>query len=150
MGIRLMIVVPPLIRERICKILETEKYIQIVAEASTQEEIIPLAEQNKHDILFLDTIISDLDILKLLRSIEEKSPKTKIVVLIHAHDGVTANVISLYVQWCLTAASGTTDLIHTIRAASKDKRRTEKKITNGGLPRSLRSGKSKVGKLGFL
>jgi DNA-binding NarL/FixJ family response regulator len=123
-----MIAFPQLIREGICKILETEKYLNIVAEASTHQEIIPLVEQNKPDVLFFDTIICDSDILKLLRSIEEKSPKTKILLLIHAHDGVSANAISPCVQGYLTAVSGATDLIDAIRVASNI--RVEKKDHN--------------------
>ncbi len=151
MGIKLMIAVPQLIREGICKILESKKYIKIVAEASTSQEIISLVEKKKPDVLFLDTIIYDLNILKLLKSIEGKSPKTKVILLTHTQneEAIATNAVSLC-EGCLTAASGTTDLIHTIRVTSKDKRRAEKKIINGGLPRALRSERGKGGKLGFL
>jgi DNA-binding NarL/FixJ family response regulator len=147
MGVRLMIVVPPLFREGFRKILESKKYIKIVAEASTHQEIIPLVEKKKPDVLLLDTIICDLNILKLLRSIRRKSPKTKMILLTHTQneEAIAVDAISLCVQGCLTAASDATHLIHAIRAASKDKIRVEKKIITRGLIRSLRAGRSKLG-----
>jgi DNA-binding NarL/FixJ family response regulator len=146
MSIRLMVAVPQLFREGICKILGAEKYIKIVAEASAPLEIIALVEQNKPDVLFIDTAISSLDMVKLLESIEEKSPKTKILLLIHAYDDrVAANAIFLGAQRYLTAASGATHLIYAIRAANKDKMWTAKKIITRSLPRTLSLGRDKLG-----
>jgi DNA-binding NarL/FixJ family response regulator len=149
MGVRLMIAVPPLFREGIRKILESKKYIKIVAEASTHQEIIPLVEKKKPDVLFLDTIICDLNILKLLQSIGGKSPKTKMILLTHTQheEAIAADAISLCVPGYLTAASDATHLIHAIGAASKDKIRAEKKIITRRLVRLLPAGR---GKLGFL
>lgn len=76
-----MIAVPRLFLEGICQILETEKGIEIVARASTQEGIIPLVKQKKPEVLFLDTALSHSDILTFLESIRDKSPETKVLLL---------------------------------------------------------------------
>ncbi|HSE84402.1 MAG TPA: response regulator, partial [Thermodesulfobacteriota bacterium] len=88
-----------LFREGIRKILEPEKDIEIIAEASTQLGIIPLVEQKKPDVLFIDAAIPNLDIVKILELIKEKSAETKVLLLLHTVDEkVIINAISLGVR----------------------------------------------------
>jgi len=107
-----MMAVPLLFREGLRKILEPEKDIEIVAEASNQEEIIPLVEQKKPDVLYLDTALSDLDIEKTLESIEEMSPETKVLLLTRTRDEeVMINALSFGVRGYLTATSTQSSLL---------------------------------------
>jgi len=48
------------------KILRPKKDIEIIAETITHQEIIPLIEQKKPDVLFIDTNLPGLDIVKIL------------------------------------------------------------------------------------
>jgi DNA-binding NtrC family response regulator len=97
-------------------------------------------------VLFLDTIICDLNILKVLESIREKSPKTNVILLTHTQNEEAAvKALSLTVWGYLTVASDITHLINAIRDASKDKIRAEKKILRRGLIRSLSAGRGKLG-----
>lgn len=148
-GVTLMVGVPLLFRGGICKILESEKDIEIVAEASVQEEIILFVEQKKPDVLFIDTAIPNLDIVKILESVEENSPETKVILLSRTrNEGVIINAISSGVLRYLTATSDARQLIKAIRAISKEGIWAEKKIITRYLIRSLRSGRGR-GKLGF-
>jgi Response regulator containing a CheY-like receiver domain and an HTH DNA-binding domain len=66
-----------LFRESICKILDSEKDIKIIGQASNHLEIITLIEQKKPDVLFMDTDM--LNVAKILQSIREKSAKTRVL-----------------------------------------------------------------------
>lgn len=84
--IGLMVVSSPLFLEPIRKILESEKGIEIVAEASTYLEINLFIEQKRPDVLLIDTALPDLDIAKIMQLVREKSTETKVLLLLHAPD----------------------------------------------------------------
>ena len=133
-----------LLREGIRKILEPEKDIEIIAEASTQLEIIQLVEQKKPDILFIDAAIPDLDIVKTLELIKEKSAETKVLLLLHKVDEeVIINAVSLGVRGYLTDLSKTEQLIQAIRTISKDEIWAQRRIVTKALARILYSEEGK-------
>ena len=133
-----------LFREGIRRILEPEKDIEIIAETSTQLEIIQLVEQKKPDILFIDAAIPDLDIVKTLELIKEKSAETRVLLLLHKVDEeVIINAVSLGVRGYLTDLSKTEQLIQAIRTISKDEIWAERKIVTKALARILYSEEGK-------
>ena len=133
-----------LFREGIRKILEPEKDIEIIAEASTQLEIIQLVEQKKPDILFIDAAIPDLDIVKTLELIKEKSAETRVLLLLHKVDEeVIINAVSLGVRGYLTDLSKTEQLIQAIRTISKDEIWAQRRIVTKALARILYSEEGK-------
>ncbi len=119
--IKLTIICSTIFREGIRKILESEKDIEITAEASTDQEIVPLVGEIKPHVVLIDTAICNSDISELLDSIMEKSPDTKILLLLHTTDEeeIIRN-ISLGVRGCLTDISNKEQLIQAIRTVSKD------------------------------
>lgn len=133
-----------LFREGIRKILEPEKDIEIIAEASTQLGIILLVKQKKPDVLFIDAAIPNLDIVKILELIKEKSAETKVLLLLHTVDEkVIINAISLGVRGYLTDLSKTEQLIQAIRTISKDEIWAQRKIITKALVRLLYSEEGK-------
>ncbi|HEX3037236.1 MAG TPA: response regulator transcription factor [Thermodesulfobacteriota bacterium] len=133
-----------LYREGIRRILEPEKDIEIIAEASTQIGIIQLVEQKKPDVLFIDAAIPNLDIVKILELIKEKSSETKVLLLLHMVDEkVIIDAISLGVRGYLTDLSKTEQLIQAIRTIRKDEIWAQRKIITKALTRTLYSEKGK-------
>lgn len=127
-----------LIQEGIRKILESEKDTEIIAETSTYPEIIPLIEQKKPDVLFIDTAMSNLDTREILESIREKSAKTKVLLLLHTMDeGFIINAISSGVRGCLTDASNAEQFVQAIRTVNKDEIWAEIKVITKILARLL-------------
>ena len=119
--IRLIIICSTIFREGIRKILEPESDIEIIAEASSDQEIIPSIEQSRPNVLLIDAAICNSDIPELMNSIREKSPETKVLLLLHTidEDEVIKN-ISSGVRGCLTDVSNKEHLIQAIRTVSKD------------------------------
>jgi len=92
-----------LVSEGIKKIIETENYIKIAAEASAHSEIIPLIEQEEPDVLLIDTAIPDLDLEEIQKYIEESGGKTKVLLLLHSLDEkIVLNALSLGIKGFLT------------------------------------------------
>jgi DNA-binding NarL/FixJ family response regulator len=138
--INLMLVISSsLLREGIHKILEPEKDIEVIAEALTNLEIIPLIEQKKPDVLFIDTALPNVDVGKILESIKEKSAETKVILLLYASDEeVIIGAISSGVHGYLKNTSNPAQFIQAIRAVVKDEIWTERKILTKVLTRFLR------------
>ncbi|MBI2487227.1 MAG: response regulator transcription factor [Deltaproteobacteria bacterium] len=145
MGLALMVAVSStFFREGIRKILESEKDIEIIAEASTHQEIITLLEQKKPDVLFIDSGIPNLDIVKILEYIEEKSTGTKVLLLLHTlSEEAIINALSLGVWGYLTDTSCTGHFIQAVRAVSKGEMWAERRIITKAFARLLPQTKAK-------
>ena len=144
--INLMLVISSsLLGEGIHKILEPEKDIEVIAEALTNLEIIPLIEQKKPDVLFIDTSIPDIDILEILELIRQKSPETKLLLLVHTLDEEAfINAVSLGIRGYLTEASDTEQFIEAIRAVGKEEIWAEREIVTRILTQLLPLRRSKL------
>ena len=120
------------------KILRPKKDIEIIAETITHQEIIPLIEQKKPDVLFIDTNLPGLDIVKILESIAEKSAETKILLLLHTLDEEPIiDAISLGVRGCLKSTANPEQLIRAVRSISKEEIWAEESIKTKVLTRFL-------------
>ena len=143
--IRLMLVVPSLFQDGICKVLESKKDLEIIAEASTQIETVSFIEQKKPDVLFIDTSIPDIDILEILELIRQKSPETKLLLLVHTLDEEAfINAVSLGIRGYLTEASDTEQFIEAIRAVGKEEIWAEREIVTRILTQLLPLRRSKL------
>ena len=141
--IRLMIVTPSsVVRQGVRKMLESEKYIEIIAEISNYQDILPIVEQNKPDLLFIDKTPPSLNILEILSSIRDKSPTTKVLLLLHSFDeDFIMNALSLGVLGYLTDTSNADKFIQAVGALSKDEIWVEVRIITKLLTRLLHSKK---------
>ncbi len=130
------------IQDGVRKMLEYEKDIEIVAEASDYPEIISSVEQKRPDVLFIDTALSDLDVVKILETMKEKNIRTKALLLLRALDErFIINAISLGARGCLTGSSNAGQFIQAIRTVSKDEIWADIKVITKILTRLLPSKK---------
>lgn len=81
-----------LFREGIQALLRTEQDIKCVAEASTGEEVIALAEEHKPDVILMDIDMPGLNGLDATKYILKSLPKTGIVMLTMLEDDVSVFV----------------------------------------------------------
>ena len=70
----------PVVRDGLRLILESEKQFQLVAETGIADEVVPLVQAQRPDVLLFDLIIDGRDRLDLIRQVTSVSPKTKILV----------------------------------------------------------------------
>lgn len=88
----------PLFRQGIRQLLTLEPGLEVVAEASSGEEGIPLVLQHKPDLVLLDLNMKGLGGLKTLEAIKNHRPETMVVIL--------------------TVSDASNDLVDTIRAGA--------------------------------
>jgi DNA-binding NarL/FixJ family response regulator len=129
-----------LVQEGIRKIVEPQRDITIVAEASSLLDILVLIRQKRPDILCIDTSLPDLDILKIQRSINEDNIDTKILLLLHRLDDEFI-IKSLYlgVDGYLKNTSTPDILLRAIRAINNDEIWAERDILTKMLRRFMGS-----------
>ena len=141
--IRLMIVTPSsVVRQGVRKMLESEKYIEIIAEISNYQDILSIIEQNKPDLLFVDKTLPSLNMLEILSSIRDKSPTTKVLLLLHSFDeDFIMNALYLGARGYLTDTSNADQFIQAVRALSKEEIWGEVEIITKLLTRLLHSKK---------
>jgi DNA-binding NarL/FixJ family response regulator len=70
-----------LFREGLKRLLSSEKSIQVIGEASNDEEAVEVVARMQPDILILDLKMPSGDAVETLREIATKSPATKVVIL---------------------------------------------------------------------
>lgn len=130
MGIILMLAVPSnIFLQCVRKILKSEEDIEIVAEVLNHLEIISLIEQKRPDVLFIDTAIPHLNIMKILEKIRENNAPTKLLLLLHTQDEETViDAISLGVRGCLREVSSLEQFVQAIRAVSQEEIWADRKI----------------------
>jgi DNA-binding NarL/FixJ family response regulator len=99
------------------KVLEEADWIRIPAEVSNPEEIEERLTEIKPDFLFLDNRILRLDVKRLLNSISERSPSTRIILL---EDRIEENGFNLPNVTYITKETGSLELVETIRSEIKE------------------------------
>mgnify|MGYP000898267733 FL=1 len=83
-----------LLRQGLCRILELEKDIKVVAQAADGEEAVALAEALRPDVVLMDINMPGLNGLEATEKIKEVAPESKVLVLtIHADDEYVFQVI---------------------------------------------------------
>jgi DNA-binding NarL/FixJ family response regulator len=70
-----------LIMEGIRRALEPAEDIEIVAEASTGSQVLPLVRRTNPDVVLLDMRMPEMDGLVCLDHIRKEHPKVKVIVL---------------------------------------------------------------------
>lgn len=99
------------------KVLEEADWIRIPAEVSNPEEIEERLTEIKPDFLFLDNRILRLDVKRLLNSISERSPSTRIILL---ENRIEENGFNLPNVTYITKETGSLELVETIRSEIKE------------------------------
>ncbi len=105
-----------LVRQGLCKLLEDENDIEVVAEASSGKEAVALTCSLLPDVVVMDIAMPKSNGLEATRSIRERSPATKVLILsAHADDAYVDSVIQLGAAGYLVKQSSADCLAEAIR-----------------------------------
>ena len=81
-GIRVLVVDDhPLVRDSLCRVLENSGEFEVVGQASSGEEAVPLAESLRPDAVIMDLIMPGMDGVSACREIVELLPDTRVLML---------------------------------------------------------------------
>jgi DNA-binding NarL/FixJ family response regulator len=123
-----------LLREMLRLTLRQEKDIEIVGEAGNGLQALDVISDLKPDVVLLDIIMPEMDGIKVLPAIREKSPNTKALMLTVASDEAKIlNALKAGAKGYLSKNVGISDLIMAIKAVHQGELWVARK-----LPGSLR------------
>jgi DNA-binding NarL/FixJ family response regulator len=74
-----------MVRRGACSFLEAQPDIALVAQASTGEEAIRLAQEFIPDVILMDLVLPDMNGVETTRRVKGVSPRTQIVILTSFH-----------------------------------------------------------------
>ncbi len=118
-----------LLREMLCQILRQEKSIEVVGEAGNGLQTIDVISDLKPDVVLLDIIMPEMDGIKVLPAIREKSPKTKALMLTVSKDEtMILKALKAGAKGYLSKDVGISDLIKAIQAVHKGELWVERKL----------------------
>jgi NarL family two-component system response regulator LiaR len=118
-----------MVRRGACSYLEAQPDISVVAQASSGEEAIRLAQEFIPDVVLMDLVMPGMDGVETTRKVKDVSPRTQIVILTSFHQdeyifpALQAGAIS-YLLKDVKAA----ELLEAIRRASRGEAMLHPKI----------------------
>jgi DNA-binding NarL/FixJ family response regulator len=111
-----------IVREGLLKLLETEKDIEVVGEASTGQSALELARSLKPDIIVMDIAMPQMNGLEATRQIRKEMPLSKIIILsAHSDDAYVEGVMALGANGYLIKQSSACVLSEAIREVQNGK-----------------------------
>lgn len=109
-----------LLRQGLCRILELEKDIKVVAQAADGKEAVALAEALHPDVILMDINMPGLNGLEATERIKEVAPDSKVLVLtIHADDEYVFKVIQAGASGYVLKDVDPSNLAEAIRTVNK-------------------------------
>ncbi len=118
-----------LLREMLCQTLRQEKSIEVVGEAANGLQTIDVISDLKPDIVLLDIIMPEMDGIKVLPAIKEKSPKTKALMLTASQDeAMILKALKAEAKGYLSKDVGISDLIKAIQAVHQGELWVQRKL----------------------
>ena len=118
-----------LFREGIRLILRQEKGIEIVGEAATGPQTIDVISDLKPDIVLLDITMPEMDGIRAIQPIREKSPKTKPLMLTASMDeAMIFKALKAGAKGYLSKDACISDLIRAIHAVHQGELWVERKL----------------------
>lgn len=118
-----------LLREMLHLALRQEKGIEIVGEAANCLQAVDVISDLKPDIVLLDIIMPEMNGIKVLPAIREKSPKTKALMLTVANDEtMILKALKAGAKGYLSKDVGISDLIKAIQAVHQGELWVERKL----------------------
>ncbi|NIT13339.1 MAG: response regulator [Candidatus Dadabacteria bacterium] len=111
-----MVIQPNIYYELLTKRLKSEKDISLVGKASDENELFNLVAEHEVDVVFIDSLIPNLDYSKIIDKLDEINPNIGLVVLFHNYDvDLLVNAIHCGIDGCLNINSSYIDLVQSIR-----------------------------------
>jgi DNA-binding NarL/FixJ family response regulator len=112
----------PLVRSGLRILLERGCEFEVIAEASNGDEAIDLAVRHKPDVILLDVGMPRLSGPDAARSILEKFPKTRIVMLsMHSDEAYVLRALKAGARGYLLKVSPEADVLEAVRAVAAGK-----------------------------
>ena len=108
-----------IVRTGLKTFLDTQKGLQVVAEASTGEEAITMAAQTQPDVVIMDITMPEMDGLVATSSLKEIDPDINVLALtVHEDKQYLFQMMSAGASGYLTKQSAAEELVEAIRAVA--------------------------------
>ena len=109
----------PLLRHGLCKVIERDPRLKVLAEASDGAEALQFIETLQPAVAVLDVHMPEMTGFDVVRAIKERRLKTQVIILTMYHDEEMFNeALDLGALGYVLKDSATTDIIGAIRAAA--------------------------------
>lgn len=110
-----------LFREGIKDLLEDEKGIQVVGEASTGPEAVALAKKIKPDVILMDIKLPQMDGVSATRIIRKECPQTNVLILSSYEDEAhVTEAIQAGANGYLSKMLPASELVHALKTFTTD------------------------------
>ena len=104
------------VRAGICRLLEGEGDMQVIAQTGSGHEAVALCREHRPDICVLDYGLPDLDGLEVTRQIVDLDSRTRILVLtMHASEEYAARVIRQGAAGYVTKGAAADEVLAAVR-----------------------------------
>jgi two-component system response regulator NreC len=106
-----------ILRQGLRKLLEEEPGFQVVADTGDGLEAVRLAEIHEPDVLVLDIMMPGLNGLDAIRSIRQRSSRTRIIILsMHGNESYVVEALRLGASGYVLKESSSSELIQAVHA----------------------------------
>lgn len=112
-----------LVRMGICRLLEDQPDITVVADAESGEKALTLVKSHKPDIVLLDMKMPGIDGWEVTRRLKKSHPKIKVIALTAlSTDATPARVLHLGAKGYITKECGADEMAAAIRKVASGER----------------------------
>jgi two-component system response regulator NreC len=113
----------PVVRRGMRTLLETQADFAVVGEAGDGLETVRLVERLRPNVLVLDLMMPGLSGLEILRTLQQRSPSTRAVVLsMHSSNAFIAEALKNGATAYVLKGSSEEDLVRAVREAAAGRR----------------------------
>ena len=110
----------PIMRRGLCCLLERESDMSVVAEARDVEEVLPLAEELRPEVIVTDLCVDGGSGLDAMRALKNAVPQVKVLVLAyHGGDELFPLAMRAGADGYLTRDAEPMEVVNAIRCVSK-------------------------------
>jgi DNA-binding NarL/FixJ family response regulator len=110
-----------LVRDALCRLLESEEDIKVVAQAGSGEEALDLCRQKKPDLVILDYGLPDMDGLETTKELMKQRHKTRVLILtMYENEEYATRLIQAGASGFVVKAAATDELLAAVRKVAAD------------------------------